>query len=80
VLQASSFHRSFATVRCGWWMSIVGITHDLPPAGPAVIMRVRWFDIRVQLPAQARRARCFHLAGTPGALELAFGFPGMSAA
>ena len=53
---------------------------DLPPAGPAVITRVRRFDIRIAPPAQARRAGRFHLAGTPGALVPAFGFPGMSAA
>ena len=29
---------------------------DLPPADPAVITRVRRFDIRARPPAQARRA------------------------
>ena len=51
-----------------------------PPVGPAVITRVRRFDIRARPPAQARRAGRYHLAGTPGALVPAFGSPGMSAA
>lgn len=55
------------------------IAADLPPADPAVITRVRRFDIRARPPAQARRAGRFHLAGTPGALVPAFGSPGMSA-
>lgn len=41
---------------------------DLPPIGPAVITRVRRFDILARPPAQARRVGRFHLAGTPCAL------------
>lgn len=55
-------------------------TGDLPPAGPAIITRVHWFDIRAAPPAQARRVGRFHLAGTPGALVPVFGSPRMSAA
>jgi len=57
-----------------------GLRCDLPPVGPAVITRVRRFDIRARPPAQARQAGRFHLAGTPGALVPAFGSPTMSVA
>jgi len=53
---------------------------DLPPAGPAVITRVRRFDNRAAPPAQARRVSRFHLAGTPGGLVSVFGSPRTSAA